>query len=28
VPFSTPPQIVLAALAGIGLGYLLGRLRK
>ena len=28
VPFSTPRQILLAALAGIGLGYLLGRLRK
>ena len=26
VPFSTPRQILLAALAGIGIGYLLGRL--
>ncbi len=28
VSISTPRQILLAALAGIGLGYLLGKLRK
>jgi uncharacterized spore protein YtfJ len=28
VPFSTPRKTLLAALAGIGVGYLLGKLRR